>query len=196
MWFLSLDAAKLPAVVAARQGFRLPYYWSKMTFGQDGDEVRYRCDRRWPDGDRLGRRAAVANPRSTVRMRIGDAIPPADVSDFENFLSARWRLYSSYPRGLRYALAWHEPWPLHRAEPLHVDDQLVQASGLPKPEGEPICHWSPGVEVRIGTLRNSSPRGSNHGRGREATQCFLHHGGEGDGGVVAAVRSHHLNPNR
>ncbi len=153
VWFLSLDAAALPPVVAARQGFRLPYYWSKMTFERNGDEVEYRCQRRWPDGDRLGRKVAVPNARSTVRMRIGDPIAPDEVTSFEHYLSARWRLYSSYPSGLRYALAWHEPWPLHRAEVLELDDQLVAASGLPQPEGDPVCHWSPGVEVRIGVLR-------------------------------------------
>lgn len=153
VWFLSLDATKLPAVIAARQGFRLPYYWSEMTFSQDGAEVRYDCRRRWPDGDRLGRKAAVVKPESTVRMRVGEAIAPDQVTPFENYLSARWRLYSAYPRQLRYALAWHEPWPLHRAEVLELDDHLMEAGGLPRPEGEPVCHWSPGVEVRIGALR-------------------------------------------
>ncbi len=153
VWFLSLDAAKLPPVVAARQGFRLPYYWSKMSFDRNGNEVEYRCHRRWPNGDRLGRKVAVPDARSTVRIRIGDAIAEDDVTSFENYLSARWRLYSAYPGGLRYALAWHEPWPLHRAEVMELDDQLVAASGLPQPDRTPVCHWSPGVEVRIGALR-------------------------------------------
>jgi uncharacterized protein len=34
IWFLSLDAARLPAVLAARAGYALPYYWSDMSTGQ------------------------------------------------------------------------------------------------------------------------------------------------------------------
>ena len=42
------------------------------------------------------------------------------------------------------------PWPLHRAEALTVDDGLISAAGLPEPSGEPLVHYSPGVDVRIG----------------------------------------------
>ena len=32
----------------------------------------------------------------------------------------------------------------------HLDEDLIVAAGLPLPSGEPIVHWSPGVEVDIG----------------------------------------------
>jgi uncharacterized protein len=31
-----------------------------------------------------------------------------------------------------------------------VDDQLITAAGLPAPGGEPLVHYSPGVDVAIG----------------------------------------------
>jgi uncharacterized protein len=31
-----------------------------------------------------------------------------------------------------------------------VDDQLLTATGLPAPDGEPLVHYSPGVDVAIG----------------------------------------------
>ena len=31
-----------------------------------------------------------------------------------------------------------------------VDDQLLTAAGLPAPDGPPLVHWSPGVDVTIG----------------------------------------------
>ncbi len=31
LWFLSLDASRLPAVAGARTGFGLPYHWSAMS---------------------------------------------------------------------------------------------------------------------------------------------------------------------
>jgi uncharacterized protein YqjF (DUF2071 family) len=49
-----------------------------------------------------------------------------------------------------FARAEHQPWPLHRAEALTVDDSLTTAAGLPAPDGAPLVHYSPGVDVRIG----------------------------------------------
>jgi uncharacterized protein len=39
IWFLSLDAALLPAVLAARLGYRLPYFWSAVRVHKAGDPV-------------------------------------------------------------------------------------------------------------------------------------------------------------
>ena len=144
VWFLSLDAARLPAVLTARSLYRLPYLWSAMTFDREDDVVTYTCRRRWP-----GPRGAS----SSVRIRIGEPFQPAELTDRDHFLTARWRLYSPRRGGPHAALAEHPPWPLHRVEVLDLDDELLRAGGLPEPEGEPLCHWSPGVEVRIGTPR-------------------------------------------
>ena len=141
VWFLSLDAARLPAVVTARTVYRLPYLWAAMQFDRNDDTVSYTSRRRWP-----GPRGA----RSSVKLRLGEPFAPTELDDLDHFLTARWRLYSSRRHGLRSALAQHQPWPLHRAELLDFHDELLVAGGLPQPVGDPICHWSPGVEVRIG----------------------------------------------
>ncbi len=141
VWFLSLDAARLAAVVTARTTYRLPYFWSDMSLTQQGSTMTYDCRRRWP-GPR--------NASSRVRIRIGEQFQPDELTERDHYLTARWRLYSHQRRGFRAALAFHEPWALHRAELLELDDQLFRAAGLPDPQGEPILHWSPGVEVRIG----------------------------------------------
>ena len=141
VWFLSLDAARLAAVATARTTYRLPYFWSSMNLDQKDDIWTYSSQRRWP-----GPRGAS----SFVRVRVGDPYTPEDLGDLDHFLTARWRLYSDRRQGLRFALAAHPPWPLHRVDLLDLDDELVTATGLPAPQGEPICHWSPGVEVRIG----------------------------------------------
>ena len=36
------------------------------------------------------------------------------------------------------------------------NDSLVEAAGLPPPTTDPIVHWSPGVDVRIGRPRWAS----------------------------------------
>ena len=83
-------------------------------------------------------------------MRIGERYDPADLTPMDHFLTARWSLFSTPRSGLHLARAFHDPWPLHRAEAIEVDDHLIAAAGLPQPEGPPLAHWSPTVQVRIG----------------------------------------------
>lgn len=141
VWFFSLDAARFGAVVIARAGFDLPYYWSSMEIAQVGPVMSYRSARRWPQ---------PAPATTEVAVEVGAPFGPDELGDLDHWLTARWRLYSSEPSGLRVAKAWHTPWPLHHARLLHLDDELITAAGLPAPEGEPLLHHSPGVEVRIG----------------------------------------------
>ncbi len=140
IWFFSLDASRLLAVLAARAGYRLPYMWSTMSATSDGSTAEYTCRRRWP-----GPRGAS----SDVAVRIGEVYAPADLTERDHFLSARWRLYSRMFAGLWDARALHEPWPLHRATLDRYDDELIVAAGLPTPRGEPIVQYSPGVHVRV-----------------------------------------------
>jgi uncharacterized protein len=141
IWFFSLDAARLGAVAVARSTYRLPYFWSAMRLASRGDEIAYACRRRWP---------GAPGVRSRVRIRIGGPIAPAEVSDFYHFLTARFLLHSVSGSRRRFAVACHDPWPLHRAEVRTADDQLIEAAGLPAPRGEPLALYSPGVDVRIG----------------------------------------------
>ncbi|MBL7498856.1 DUF2071 domain-containing protein [Frankia sp. CNm7] len=141
IWFFSLDAARLGAVVVARTTYRLPYFWSAMHVDQRDDTLTYTCRRRWPDP----RPAA-----SRVVVRAGELISHGDLDARDHFLTARFRLFSPVRSGPpRTARAWHEPWPLWSAELLELDDTLVTAAGLPAPEGDPLVHWSQGVDVRI-----------------------------------------------
>ena len=145
IWFFSLDAARLGAVVVARATpYRLPYFWSSMRLSQRGGELAY-----------LARRASPAGrgPSNRVRIAVGGPIPPGEVTAFEHFLTARWLLFSASQISAsqyRVARAFHTPWPLHRATARLVDDQLMTAAGLPGPEGAPLVHYSPGVDVAIG----------------------------------------------
>ena len=141
IWFLSLDAARLGAVSVARAGYRLPYFWSRMRLATGADEISYRCRRRWP-----GPRGVA----SRVRVGIGAPLAPGELGDRDHFLTARWVLFSVRGARARFARACHPPWPLHRARLLDLDDGLMTAARLPRPDGEPLIHYSPGVDVRIG----------------------------------------------
>ena len=141
VWFLSLEAARLAAVVTARTTYRLPYYWAKMSVDTAGPVVSYRSRRRWP-----GQYGASCD----VAVEVGERFEPGELTDRDHWLTARYQLYSSSGGGLRYALAEHDPWRLYRARLLHADTSLIEAAGLPQPVGPPIVHWSPGVAVRVG----------------------------------------------
>ena len=141
IWFFSLDAARLGAVVVARSTYRLPYFWSDISIEHAAPRITYDCRRRWP-----GPRGA----RSRVVVDIGDPFRADELTELDHFLTARWALFSAPRSGLRHALAQHDPWPLHRGQAVELHDELVAAAGLPVPVGEPLVHYSPSVEVRIG----------------------------------------------
>ena len=141
IWFFSLDAARFGAVAVARTLYRLPYFWSDMEVDVGPDAIRYDCRRRWP-----GPRGAV----SRAELRLGAAFPPAELTERDHYLTARWTMFTSAGTQRRYANAWHEPWVLHRAEVVELHDELVAAAGLPGPTDAPIVHHSAGVKVRIG----------------------------------------------
>jgi uncharacterized protein YqjF (DUF2071 family) len=143
VWFLSLDASRFGAVAAARLAFSLPYFWSRMRLVDHGDQILYVTERRWP------KPAAT----SMVQVRVGEPYAPEELTDRDHYFTARFALWARTRRGLRWTPADHAAWPLHRAELLRLDDSLVTATGLPKPEGEPVLHHSPGVAVRIGRDR-------------------------------------------
>jgi uncharacterized protein YqjF (DUF2071 family) len=112
-----------------------------MTIDRRGSMISYSCRRRWP-----GPRGA----QSRAVIEIGEPFEPAALTELDHFLTARWALFSAPRAGLRHARAFHDPWPLHRGRVVELHDELVTAAGLPAPVGDPIVHWSPSVEVRIG----------------------------------------------
>jgi uncharacterized protein YqjF (DUF2071 family) len=138
--FLSLDAARLLPVLVAQASLRLPYRWASMRLDRDGDRFTYTSRRRRPGG---------RGPTSAMAIRAGALI--SEPTPLEHFLTARWGLHvRAYGRTL-YLPNAHPRWPLHRAELLRLDDELVPAAGLPAPDGPPVSVlYSPGVPVRFG----------------------------------------------
>ncbi len=137
--FCSLDASRLLPVAVGRIGFGLPYMWSRMTVGTRGDTLTYTSTRRWP-----GPRGA----RSRISVRVG--APVAEPTELEHFLTARWGLHSTLLGRPVFVPNTHPRWPLHRAELIACDEDLVAAAGLPAPAGEPVSVlYSPGVPARF-----------------------------------------------
>ncbi|MCW2869399.1 MAG: hypothetical protein JWL99_719 [Streptomyces oryziradicis] len=138
--FRSLDASRLIPVAVARTAFRLPYLWSRMTIRRSGDSITYTSTRRWP-----GPRGA----HSRITVRVGE--PIAEPTELEHFLTARWGMHNTFFGRPMYLPNTHPRWPLHRADVLECEEDLVVAAGLPEPAGEPASVlYSPGVPVRFG----------------------------------------------
>lgn len=138
IWFLSLDASRLPAVVAARSTWGLPYFWSSLRVRRNGESVSYEC----------ARKAPTPRARSLVEVHVGSDISIATA--FDDYLTARFVLLARYARRLFSTRVEHPPWPLRRASVTRLGDGLVRAAGLPAPDTEPVVHFSEGVDVRVG----------------------------------------------
>ena len=137
VWFFSLDAASLPAVIGARLLYGLPYHWARMTVRRVGDVIEY-------TSTRAGSRAAIA-------VAIGPR--PPEAGPRARFLTERYRLYATIGRRLAAALVEHEPWPLYRATLLCMAETVRRAAGLPDDAAPALVHFSPGVHVRVGRPR-------------------------------------------
>jgi uncharacterized protein YqjF (DUF2071 family) len=142
VWFYSLDAGSLAAVLGARASWQLPYFWSHMSVDRADGTVRYRATRRRP-----GPRGAGHD----VSVRPGAAL--ARATDFDNFLTARFTLWNVVAGRLSCTTADHDPWPLHEAQVTAWREDLAAAAGLPSLAEPLVTHWSPGVDVRIGVPR-------------------------------------------
>jgi uncharacterized protein len=139
---LSLDADRLAAVVGARTGFRLPYQWARMKLIRDGSSIHYSSIRNGL--------MAVRPAYSDIVVEVGEMFEPEELTERDHFLTAWWRLYTSFSGKLGYVQVEHPPWPLFRARVVKLDQDLVTAAGLPPPLGNPLTHYSPGVDVKVG----------------------------------------------
>lgn len=148
VWFFSLDVPRRPVVGVARALFSLPYCSAGTTHEVDGLDRRYTLRRRWP---------APKGAYADMAFTIGDRIAPSEETTLDHFLSARWALLTATRSGaLRYGRVHHERWPLHRIDRHEVDQDVVEAAGLPAPAGEVHARYSPGVHVNVSWLETAN----------------------------------------
>jgi uncharacterized protein len=143
VWFFSLDAARLLAVLGARAGYRLPYFWAGMRVTCVNGTVRYCSRRRWPH-----------RPETLdILIKPGAAYHPDELTARDHFLTARYCLYTRMRGKLGRAQIEHPPWPLARATVLDLGQTLIDAAALPSPDGRPLAHYSEELDVKIGYPR-------------------------------------------
>jgi uncharacterized protein YqjF (DUF2071 family) len=132
VWFFSLDAASLLAVIGARIGFHLPYFWAEMTMKSSENRVEYFSHRRHPG-------AAPATFQGTYGP-IGEVFR-ARPGSLDEWLTERYCLYSQNRAGHIYRCEIaHVRWPLQPAEASLDANALGHAHGLVLEE-RPLLHF-------------------------------------------------------
>ena len=136
--FLSLDASRLPVVLAART-VGVPYVWSRCRPGVVGEGAS--C---W--GYEVERCRGQATSSFAVRPDL--TTQADDAVSLE--LSARFGMHVRCAGRTVFLPVTHRPWSLHPAELLHLEDGLLDAAGLHVGGPPESVLFSPGVRTVFG----------------------------------------------
>jgi uncharacterized protein YqjF (DUF2071 family) len=137
VYFFSLDAASLLAVVGARVGVGLPYFWATGRERRRVDELEYTIRRRG------------TNLQLKVRYAVGTYRGPATPGSIDDFLIERYVLHAQRGPTIWSVRVHHQPYPLYAVQVLELHDTLVGAAGLENLGEASMLHFAPGVDVAI-----------------------------------------------
>jgi uncharacterized protein len=144
VYFFSLDASSRLAVWAARVGWSLPYWYSRMDEAEDQRSCSYESKR--PNG----------TGKLRVQFRIGQSLGPLQPGTLEHFLLERYLLFVQHRHTIYTGQVHHTPYPAHVAEVESIENQLTTAAGFSAISGLPeLAHYSPGVSVEVFALTKS-----------------------------------------
>ena len=143
VYFFSLDAASLLAVIGARVLFHLPYFWAKMS-------------RRTASTGTIVYRSRRLLTRQSVRFdadyKPSGIITPSVSGTLEHFLTERYCLFTAHGSRLSVGHIHHLPWPLEAAEAEIRVNELPAAHGITLPDRPPVLHFARELEVYIWAL--------------------------------------------
>lgn len=149
VWFFSLDAASKLAVAAARAMYKLAYFDADISFdaGKQVEFVSHRTDSR-------GMLPANVHVRyAPVEGPVTNAAP----GTLDHFLAERYILYAQDDDHQLYrARVHHQPYPLQRAEVPHLEESLVWAAGVRRPDVVQFRHYAREVNVKVYPLERVS----------------------------------------
>ncbi len=140
VWFFSLDAANPLAVALARAFFHLPYHHARMHLTLEPEAISYASQRL-----QRGSRPATCAVRCTP---VGSAAP-ARAGSLEHFLTERYFLYAAHNDRLYRGQVHHTPYPLQAADVLALDEIMLAAAGIARPDEAPLAHFARGVNVEV-----------------------------------------------
>jgi len=143
IYFLSLDASRLAAVVAARRAYRLPYFHADIEVSRAGGRVTYRSRRRSGDG-----------PRATFSAEYGPSAGALDGGEpLARWLAERYCLYVKKGEStVMRADIHHPPWPLEPAWAEIAENTMARPFGI-ELGGTPLLHFAARQDTVIWPLR-------------------------------------------
>lgn len=137
IFFFSIDAAKIAAVVFARLVHQLPYHWARIRIEHRGErECSYQSERLFssPPVRFKARYRGLGPTRRLVNRPQGT---------LEHFLTERYCLFTANSQGrLLRGEIHHSPWPLEEAEAEIELNDLPSAHGISLPDTKPLLHYS------------------------------------------------------
>jgi len=142
VYFLSLDITDRLAAQTASSLFRLPYHDARIRRLRQDGRTEITARRRDGSGARL---TVTVEPSGEPTTTAPDTLA--------SFLIERDRYFTTGPLGTRLVgSVGHEPWPVQPASATVTEDTLCSAAGVASTEGEPLVHYSPGIEMGVGPL--------------------------------------------
>lgn len=143
VYFLSLDATDRVAVTVARRLFRLPYYYADVRRTERDGRTNVSV-----------RRTAERDAALELSYRPAGGERTASADTLASFLTERYRYFTTGPLGTRLVgSVGHEPWELGTAEATVQARSLLPDCVVDSSESEPLVHYSPGTEMRVGVPR-------------------------------------------
>ena len=136
------------AVAIARKTFGLPYFHARMSLGvaPPGDlfpTLNYASER-------YGRKREPArSARSKIAARVVGAVAPAVPGSLDHFLVERYFLYSRRRDRLFRGQVNHPPYPLQAARVDAIDETLIAAATITRPDLPPLAHYATEVRVEV-----------------------------------------------
>ena len=148
VYFFSLDAANLLAVLGARLLFHLPYFLAQMHIQQQQGTFYYHSMRTGI------RRPSLAFAAYDGFYRPNGPIFNADRGTLEYWLIERYCLYTVTQKNRVYRVdIHHDPWPLQPAEQTSKRNTMALAQGIVLPDQPPLLHYARRQDVLFWPLR-------------------------------------------
>src|SRR3712207_2726851 len=116
---------------------------------EDGRTVSYNSRRVSKDG-------AAADFDAT--WSHGARLQQSEPGSLEFFLTERYCLYTTHREQLYRCRIFHPAWPLRAAEVSDYRSTMVEALGLPTPQGDPLVHYADALKVDIFPLLRVTSR--------------------------------------
>jgi uncharacterized protein YqjF (DUF2071 family) len=137
IWFFSLDAARLSAVIGARLAYHLPYYWASMRIEVAG----------WIEFTSRRRVSPPGTAAFAARYWPRDPVFESAPGSLEDWLTARYCLYAADRNGRLFrAEINHLPWPLQPAEMDLTVNSMATAHGISL-AGPPLLHFARCLDI-------------------------------------------------